>query len=200
MSEICKNTQPISIEEFLERINKKVHQMKYYSSIYITPTGEILDCGYPESLGHNEFCEKVYASLDALPEKPFNSCLRTLGVPFKEIPYYLEDYHNLLDVQYEDMKLFWTIDKVLLGTEDRICQDMGFVKVAINNRLKTFEVVIPNSIFGKNVTAHQKDILEKLSDFFMIDLIGRLKSEQKENAAIASKIQQTLDKIHGQNV
>lgn len=190
------NTQPISIEEFFDRINNNVYQIKGYYSIYITPKGKILDCCYPQQLGHNELSTIIYENLDALPKQTFDSCLRGLTIPFKEVPYYLEDYHKLFEVQYESQKLYCTIDKVLLGTEDRICQDMGFVKVSINYKLKTFEVVVPNSIFEKNVTAYQKEVIENLSEFFNLDIVSKLKAEQKENARIAALIQQTLNKIN----
>ncbi|MBQ9795908.1 MAG: hypothetical protein IJW36_03005 [Clostridia bacterium] len=196
MADICTNTQPITLNEFFERLRKKVHQMKNYFSLYITPHGDILDCGYPDNLGHNAFCKKVYTNLDSLSEKLFNSHLRGLGISFKELPYYLEDYFKLLDIQYENLDLYWTIHKVLLGSEDVICQDMGFVKVAINIELKTFEVVVPNGIFGKAVTGAQQDTINSLSDYFCLDLKSRLKSARKENAALATKIQRILNKIN----
>ena len=62
----------------------------------------------------------VYENLDNLPEDIFNSCLRGLNIPFEEVPYYLMDYHNLLDVMYVDPDLYTTINKILLGSEDRL--------------------------------------------------------------------------------
>ena len=190
---------PITSEQFIDRILNKVHQTKKYYSIYLTTSGEILDCRYPQDLGHNEFSILVYENIENLPQKTFSSNLNGLYVPFKEIPFHLESCFNLVEILNEDIRLFWTIDKNLLGTEDRICQDMGFVKISINDNLKTSNIVIPNSIFGKRVTAHQKETLETLSNFFNIDLITMLKTEQKENAKIASQIQQTLNKIHSNN-
>jgi len=191
-----KNATPISLEEFLKRINKKVHIMKNYFSLYITPKGEIIDCGYPECLGHNDISEYIYNHLDEFDDPAFKSCLKGLEIPFKQVPYYVEDYYNLLDIYKENLRLFWTIDKVLLGTEDRICQDMGFVKISINNKFKTANIVTPNTIFGKNVTAHQKEIVEKLEEYFNISFTTGLKSAQKENAKIAAEIQQYLNKIN----
>lgn len=194
-----KNTTPISFFEFEQRVKNKVYQINYHYSIYITPKGDILDCGYPCNLGHNDFSEKVYSSLDILPENPFNSCLRNQKFTFKEIPYLLEHTFNLQCIYSENIKLYWNINKVLLGTEDRICQDMGFVKVSINNQFKTFEIVIPNSIFNKKVTGAQQETLEQISDLFNIDLTSRLKTEKKANAKLASEIQQTLNKLESQN-
>ena len=77
------------------------------------------------------------------------------------------DYFKLLDVMYVDPCLYNKIDRVLLSTEDRICQDMGFVKVAINKQLKTFEVVIPNVLFERRVTGAQKDVISELSTFLI---------------------------------
>ena len=68
--------------------------------------------------------------------------------------------------------------------------------ISINYKLKTFEVVVPNSIFEKNVTAYQKEVIENLSEFFNLDIVSKLKAEQKENARIAALIQQTLNKIN----
>ncbi len=174
-----------------------MHQFKNYYSVYITPRGLIIDCGYPECLGHNDISEYIYNTLDKMDEKVFNSRLRGLGITFKQVPDYMEDYFDLLKIYYEDRQLYWTIDKQLLGTEDRICQDMGFVKVSINNNLKISHIVTPNSIFGKYVTAHQKEVLEKLAEYFNIDFISALKHAQKENAKIAAQIQQCLNKING---
>lgn len=197
---MTQNASPISIEEFLSRVTNKVHLMKNYYSIYITPKGQIIDCGYPECLGHNDICEYIYNHLEEFPNPPFNSCLRGLSIPFKQVPYYLEDYYKLLDIYHENLRLYWTIDKELLGTEDRICQDMGFVKISINNNLKFANIVTPNSIFGKNVTAHQKEVVEQLEEYFNINFTHGLKSSQKENAHIASDIQQCLNKINAKTV
>ncbi len=192
MSEISKNTQPIDINEFFARVSKNIYKLKGYYSLYITPSGEILDCRYPQDFGHNDFCINVYENLDKLPEKPFSSILRDLGIPFSEISYYLMDYYKLLDVMYVDSNLYNQIDKVLLSTEDRICQDMGFVKVAINKQLKTFEVVIPNAIFERKVTGAQKDVISALSSFFNIDLDEKLKQEQISNMKMSTEIQTAL--------
>lgn len=196
---ITKNATPIEVEEFLNRVSKNLHQFKNYFSIYITPRGQIIDCGYPECLGHNDISEYIYNNLEKTDEKVFNSRLRGLEITFKQVPDYMEDYFDLLKIYYEDKQLYWTIDKQLLGTEDRICQDMGFVKISINNNLKTAHIVTPNSIFEKSVTAHQKETVEKLSEYFNIDLIPMLKSSQKENARIASQIQQCLNKLNIHN-
>ena len=195
MAEISKNTTPITFEQFKERKKNNVHQLKNYFSLYISPKGEIFDCGYPEALCHNGFCISVYETLDKLPEDLFNSCLRGLQVPFEEIPYYIMDYHNLLSVMYADSDLYTTIAKVLLGSEDRLCQDMGFVKVAINEKMKTFEVVVPNHMFGKQVTYYQKDTINKLSEMFNLDIDVKLKAEQKSNSIIDMKVQDALKTI-----
>lgn len=195
-----KNATPITLEEFINRAEKKVHVMKNYFSIYITPKGKIIDCGYPECLGHNDISEYVYNHLEEFPNPPFNSCLSGLKVPFKQVPYYLEKQFNLLDIFNENMRLYWTIDKTLLGTEDRICQDMGFVKISINNNLKIANIVIPNSIFGKYVTAHQKETIVHLEEYFNINLTMGLKHAQKENAQISAEIQQTLNKINSHSI
>ena len=195
MSQISKNTTPITFNEFKERTKKKVHRIKGYYSLFIARNGEIFDCGYPEALCHNGFCVNVYENLDDLPEKTFNSCLRGLKIPFDEISYYIMDYHNLLDVMYVDSHLYTTIDKVLLSSEDKVCQDLGFVKVAINENLKTFEVVVPNSLFGKKVTASQKETIEQLSELFNIDLDVKLKGEQKSNAELATQINSALNTV-----
>ena len=134
MLKTIKNTTPISFEQFLQRIDSKNYQVKGYYSLYITPNGEILDCRIPQDLGHNNFCIEVYKHLEELPEKPFNSNLRGLGISFDDLSYYLMDYFNLLDVMYEDTELYTKIDKFILGSEDRICQDMWFVKIAINTK------------------------------------------------------------------
>ena len=96
--------------------------------------------------------------------------------------------------KYDDADLFNQIDKVLLGTEDRICQDMGFVKVAINTKMKTNQVTIPNTSFKRFVTAHQKEVIEQLSEAFNMDIDARLKTEQKENMKLATKIKPIVDK------
>ena len=195
-----QNTTPIKVEEFFDRVEKRLHQFKNYYSLYITSNGLLIDCGYPACAGHNEISEYIYENLNSLPKSPFNSCLRGEHVSFKEVPYILENKFNLYDIYSSNIKLFWTIDKVLLGTEDRICQDMGFVKVSINNKLKTFTVEIPNSIFEKSVTAKQKEILEKLSTYFNIDFISNLRNAQKENAKIASEIQYYLNKAQSNSI
>lgn len=195
-----KNATPIEIDEFINRVNKKVHVMKNYYSIYITPKGQIIDCGYPDCLGHNEVSKFIYNNLEEFSKTYFNSCLRGLGIPFKEVSYYLEDYYKLLDIYHVNLQLYWTIDKVLLGTEDRICQDMGFVKISINNNLKYANIVIPNSIFGKNITSHQKETIVKLEEFFNINFMAKLKNAQTENAQIASEIQHTLNKINSNTI
>ena len=192
MSELIKNTQPIELKEFFSRVSKNVYKLKGYYSLYITPSGEILDCRFPQDFGHNDFCMNVYENLNNLPEKPFSSNFKELNIPFSEISYYLMDYFKLLDVMYVDTSLYNKIDRVLLSTEDRICQDMGFVKVAINKQLKTFEVVIPNAIFEKKVTGAQKDVISELSTFFNIDLDEKLKQEQVLNMKIATDVQSAL--------
>ena len=195
MSTASKNTTPLTFEEFKERKKSNVHQLKNYYSLYITPKGQIFDCGYPEALCHNGFCANVYENLDELPEELFNSCLRGLDVPFEEIPYYIMDYHNLLDIMYADADLYTTVYKILLGSEDKICQDMGFVKVAINEKMHTCEVVIPNSIFNKQVTAHQKEIIKNLSELFNLDIDIKLKREQRANAEISMNVVSALQRI-----
>ena len=67
MSEISKNTQPIELKEFFSRVSKNVYKLKGYYSLYITPSGEILDCRFPQDFGHNDFCMNVYENLDKLP-------------------------------------------------------------------------------------------------------------------------------------
>lgn len=190
------NTIPISVEEFTNRINKHMHTLKGYFSIYITPTGQILDCGYPTLLGHNEFCEYVYNNLTSLPQNPYTSSLKEQNFTFKDVPKLMEEKFGLQEILHHDIKLFWTIDKDLLGTEDRICQDMGFVKISINSKLKYFQIVVPNSIFEKHVTAHQKETIENLSEYFNMDIITKLKSKQKDNAKLASEIKQALTQIN----
>ena len=138
--------------------------------------------------------------MDELPEKPFTSNLRNLKIPFEEIPYYLMDYFNLLDVMYADIGLYNKLDRVLLSSEDRLCQDMGFVKIAINKQLKTFEVVIPNALFERKVTGAQKDIISKLSEIFNIDLDEKLKQEQVSNMQLSTEIQTALRKLKNQTV
>ena len=132
------------------------------------------------------------ANIENLPMNPYNSNLRGLDIPFDEVAYYLMDYFNLLDIMYVDQELFTRIDKVLLSTEDRICQDMGFVKIAINSRLKTLEVVVPNPIFGKQVTGAQRDVVDALSVLFNLNIDEKLKQEQKENMKLATKIKAIL--------
>lgn len=195
MADVCENTKPISVEEFFNTVKKNVHATKGYYSLYITPKGDIIDCRYPASLDHNNFSAYVYNNLSLLPEDIYNSCLRGLDIPFEETAYYIEDYHNLFDISYVDSDLFTKIDKVLLGTEDRICQDLGFVKVAINTKLKTNQVVVPCSIFGKRVTAHQKETIEKLSEEFNMDIDLKLNSEQRGISSLASKIQSALSRV-----
>ena len=77
---------------------------------------------------------------------------------------------------------------------------MGFVKISINNNLKYANIVVPNSIFEKSVTAHQKEVVEKLEEFFNINLSSGLKHAQKENAQIAAEIQQALNKLNSQSI
>lgn len=199
MNKTSKNIEPIDINVFSMRVSKNIYRLKGYYSLYITPLGDILDCRFPEDLGHNDFSVSVYSSLDDLPKQPFNSNLRGLSIDFKDLSYYLLDYFNLLDIMYVDADLYTKIDKVLLSTEDRICQDMGFVKVAINSKLKTFEVVVPNSIFEKKVTGAQKDTIKKLSEIFNLDLVEKLKIEQQNNSKLATEIiagMKTLKKVN----
>ena len=196
MAEICKNIQPISLDEFFKRVGKKVYQLKNYYSLYIMPNGELIDCGYPQALGHNPFCENFYNNLEKLSDKNFKSNLHGLNVPFEEVDYYLMDYFKLLDIMYVNPDLYTKVEKVLLSSEDRICQDLGFVKVAINSKLKTYEVIPPNPIFNKVVTAAQKDIISKLSNFFFIDLDVKLKQEQLENIKLATAVQTALNRLN----
>ena len=195
MDKLHKNIQPIEFEKFVSQVNKKVYKVKGYYSIYITPDGQIVDCRYPQDLGHNLFSTYVYEHLNELPNEIYPSSLRTFNIPFKEIPYYLMDYFNLLDVMYVDIGLYNKINSHLLASEDRICQDLGFVKVSINNHLKIFELSIPNVIFEKNVTGAQKDILKKLSEFFDVDLLNKLKQEQRINTEIATEIKSALKSL-----
>ena len=194
MAEIYENTKPITFEEFIDRVKKNVHAVKGYYSLYITPKGGIIDCRYPMALDHNNFSAHVYNNLSQLSENIYDSCLRGFDIPFEDTAYWIEDYYELLNVQYDDADLFNQIDKVLLGTEDRICQDMGFVKVAINTKMKTYQVTIPNTSFKRFVTAHQKEVIEQLSEAFNMDIDVRLKSEQKENMKLATKIKPIVDK------
>ena len=191
-----ENLTPITVDEFSQRLNDKVHQLSYYFSLYILPSGQILDCGYPANLGHNNTSELIYENLSKLPQKNFNSCLKGLEFDFKDTAYHIEDYYKLLPIYTENIKMFWQIDKVLLGTEDRICQDMGFVKVSINQKLFFSQMTVPCSIFEKNVTGAQMDTLTKLSEIFNMDLIKQAKNKQKENAKLAAEIQFTLNKIN----
>ena len=195
MSEVSKNTTPITLEEFKERVKNRVYQLKNYYSLFITPSGDLIDCGYPQALCHNGYCVNVYENLDKLPESLYNSALRGLDIPFDDVSYYLMDYHGILDVIYTDPSIYMTVNKFILSSEDKICQDLGFVKVAINESLKTFEVVVPNSIFEKKVTAAQKETVSKLSEMFNLDIDTRLKSEQKSNATIAMEVANALRSI-----
>ena len=96
---------------------------------------------------------------------------------------------------YYDANLYTYIDKVLLGSEDIICQDMGFIKLAINTKYKSFEVVVPNAIFEKRVTGAQKDCVDKLSTHFNLNIDEKLKFEQKENMETTTKIKEALDSL-----
>lgn len=195
MSELSKNLQPIDLKQFVSQVNKNVYKVKGYYSIYITPDGQILDCRYPQDLGHNNFSSHIYEHLDQLPKDLFSSNLRTLEIPFKDVSYNLMDYFNLLDLMYVDTNLYNTVSRVLLSSEDMACQDMGFVKISINNRLKTFEVVIPNAIFERKVTGAQKDVVSKLSEFLNLELYEKLKYEQKNNMQITIKIRTALNSL-----
>ena len=195
MSNPTTNFEPITFEEFAYRISKNSYKVKGYYSIYLTPYGDILDCRQPQDLGHNDFSRNVFDHLEELPVNPYNSNLRGLGIPFDEVSYYLMDYFNLLDVMYEDTELYTKIDKIILGSEDRICQDMGFIKLAINTKLKTFELVLPNPIFKKKATGAQKDIISKLSTLFNMNIDERLKSEQTDNMQLAMQIEEILNKL-----
>lgn len=195
MSDLSKNLEPIDLEKFVSQVNKNIYKVKGYYSIYITPNGKILDCRYPQDLGHNSFSSHIYENLDELPKEIYSSNLRTLEIPFNDIPYNLMDYFNLLDLMYVDINLYHTVNKVLLASEDLVCQDMGFIKISINTRLKTFELVIPNAIFERKVTGAQKEIISKLSDVFNIDFYGKLKQEQKHNMQISTQIRTALNPL-----
>lgn len=190
------NVTPIDFEKFKTRVVKKVYRVKNYYSLYILPNGQILDCRYPTDLGHTQFSAYVYNNINSLSASIYNSCLRGLDIPFEEIPYYLEEYHNLFNLSYVDPNLFNIVDKALLGDEDRICHDMGFIKISINKNLNSFTLAIPNSIFNKKVTAAQIETIEKISNLFNGDLKTILKQRQRDNMQLATQINTTLKSAH----
>lgn len=205
MSTISKNLKPITLNEYENSLKNDFSsfQNKNHTSLYITRAGNIINCRFPEYLGHSEVSRNIYENLHELKDFvevdstrcPFGSSCALQYLSEEDTPT-IEDIQSILlesagipDNQ-DDYSMY--IKRKNLSDEDLPVHDLGFVRVAINAD-KVLTLVVPASIYnGYTINSTQKETLSKvleLHNFKDANLTARLYGLSRECSREAAEIQ-----------
>ena len=195
MSIISQNIIPMKIKDFEKLLSNKVYGSRDYYSLYILPSGRVIDCRFPEPLGHNEVSELIYKNLHMLEGRDFASCLRgdistESDVAIHKLPIRIMQKYDMDIIPDLDMRDL--VRLVILGTEDLVCNDMGFVKLSIAQKKKSVDASVPYPIFNKSITSKQLDTIDEISRIFSMDIYSEIRKKQAEAMRLSAMIDRHL--------
>ncbi len=178
MSEIAKNLEPIVFDDYARREMTRMTRVGTHASLYVIPDGKIIDCRYPEWLGHDKITAMIYDNLAALSDvkdrldRPvYCSAISEYmsdneSVSIEDVQELLMEKAGITDLTSQFSK---DIMRKYLNDEDLPVHDMGFVKVVITSD-GNMKVEVPNNIFnGKTIKAAQEETVEGLIAFHKIN-------------------------------
>ncbi len=202
--EITKNIEPLTCNQYADRLLRLygIGDYKNHISLYILPSGDIIDCKYPKNVKHIGFTDMIYGNFASIREqecfadlKVNSSALVKYNCRDFSLPVVQEALIRNTGVCAKNPAHKKAVDelKVYLSDDDLLVHDMGYVKFLIMGRDSLFLTLPNQSINGKHVKGAQLDTVKSIASMCSINNYEDIiENSKRNNNALSIMLNRTV--------